>query len=248
MNNAITAARLALLSYKGHSKSHTDGDYFDHHLSGMFTQHSYGEHNVGSLQYYTITDNKDKNFYVVIRGTDTNNWKEQLRDLLVSFNMWSMKHNGLKYHRGFLKNGKRIYHDIKDVLHTMYDNGYTIIFTGHSLGGAIAKVLAQLFDKECELYDFGSPRIMKKEFPNKNITVHKSYVVYGDMIPSFPSNKYRERIANTVLFDSIQYEDINKFNIVYVFVKTLMFGNTKKVINKHSMKCYLKNVKRFESK
>lgn len=72
-----------------------------------------------------------------------------------------------------------------------------IVFTGHSLGGALAaisciKILPKLQAKNCSLCTFGCPRFGDRQFfsnldkvPNKRIVVNVS-----DMVPQFPSSVF----------------------------------------------------------
>lgn len=244
--DSLVCAKLSLLSYED---SKSTNESFQRHVDSIFKESSVGEYTYGSIQYYTFKDTINKKLFVVIRGTDTHSIIEQCRDVFVSLLFFRKKYKNNKYHFGYLYVGKMLYRHLKDDLHDAFDDGFDIIFTGHSMGGSIAKICAELFDKECYLYDFASPMVTLDKLSNENIKYHRSYVVYGDIVPSFPGSPYNEFHHNSlfILYDEpTKYQNVNKKNIVFNFIRTLFFGRFKSVLRLHSMKTYLKNIKRLE--
>ena len=71
-----------------------------------------------------------------------------------------------RVHNGFLSK----YNHIRQDLHECIDrySGKRVIFTGHSLGGAIAQIaaldIAMLFDIEIDVVTFGSPKVGTRSF------------------------------------------------------------------------------------
>jgi len=100
--------------------------------------------------------------YVVFRGTSTDlNWLEDVDALLVGF----LNLAGVKVHQGFWDDYSVVQSTVTTaVLNLIPAIGATgVVFTGHSLGGALAELAA--FDigpqtgKTVQLYTFGSPRV-----------------------------------------------------------------------------------------
>lgn len=112
-----------------------------------------------------------------------------------------------------------------------------IIFTGHSLGGAIA-TLATLFfsyeykDKikeshlEIDCLTLGSPRVGDSSFAslfNKNVNNSYRYVNDNDPIPCFPSNWRFEHVKGLIwLNQNINYE-FNSIWKIYVRFQNIIF-------------------------
>jgi len=95
-------------------------------------------------------------------------------------------------HSGFLKGAKLIQTKISYPKHLIdLDNYKRIVLVGHSLGGAIASILAVLFSfsHKTELYRFGCPRVGDSYFNTKlqlRTSVVKTVVNKGDIIPFLP--------------------------------------------------------------
>ena len=96
--------------------------------------------------------------YIVIRGTQ-NNWKDILSDLKT----WRVKSGDGYVHYGFNKSSSLILDQVENYLNNFKNN--KIIYTGHSLGAAVATVLASFLPAN-ELYTFGSPRVGNDSFVN----------------------------------------------------------------------------------
>ena len=80
-------------------------------------------------------------------------------------------HPGVLLHSGFKGKLLSIRDDIYEILSTHHDHYDKIVYTGHSLGGALATVAAAIMgevipDKAHECITFGSPRVGNQEFAN----------------------------------------------------------------------------------
>lgn len=127
---------------------------------------------------------------ISIRGTAS------VRDALIDGDIRKTKTtSGDSIHAGFLSEFEVIQHQIFKFVrsHPMRP----ILLTGHSLGGAIATILAAELAKdgyEVSLCTFGSPRVGDAEFAEtfKSLNIHHTRVVHGDdIVPRFPKIGYR---------------------------------------------------------
>jgi pimeloyl-ACP methyl ester carboxylesterase len=70
------------------------------------------------------------------------------------------------------------------------DRNQTIVLTGHSLGGAVASIIAAQLQEQLpllELVTFGSPRPGGKRFAERLTVPHHRYVHADDVVPHLPS-------------------------------------------------------------
>lgn len=123
-----------------------------------------------------------KNLYVIIRGTDS------LFDWVTDIPIYTVVKTDDSYHSGFYYAACNIFQQIKDTVNNHVNKGYTIVFTGHSLGGSVAQILHHLFskyinnDKLCS-YVFGAAASMGKT-PAKDIKSNCfSFVYCNDIVP-----------------------------------------------------------------
>lgn len=87
---------------------------------------------------------------VVFRGTSS------LRDLITDADFKVIKVNGFKVHKGFYEAWKSV---DTEIIASLFQPGIShIIFSGHSLGGALALIGGYLLD--AEIVTFGSPRVL----------------------------------------------------------------------------------------
>lgn len=124
--------------------------------------------------------------YVFIAGTDE--FKDVITDLRVLPSHFNGEPKNIKVHIGF----ESAYRSIKDILFTHFKNEYNIIVAGHSMGGAIATLLAYKLAKtnlNIACVTFGSPRVGNRAFTKTfNKTVANSYrLVYkNDAVTKVP--------------------------------------------------------------
>ncbi len=107
------------------------------------------------VSYYLATDHKSKTHIIVARGT--NNIENVIVDLKLHLEEDPVLN--IVLHRGFAGAANAIYKDVKSLL----KKDYKIQTTGHSLGGAIAVILAMYLDKEgyklSNILTFGQPKV-----------------------------------------------------------------------------------------
>ena len=131
-------------------------------------------------QAYIVSD-KDKNITTVFfPGTNS------IRDAIQDIKIRRVETVGsLKIHRGFLQAANSIWPLLKPHLEQL--QSHKVIFTGHSLGGALATIIAIRYFTPDELVTFGQPRVggerLKKVLDKIN---YYRYVNASDIVPRHP--------------------------------------------------------------
>ena len=98
-----------------------------------------------------------------------------------------------KVHNGFYRAAKVAYTFVVDYMGKFY-NGQKLVICGHSLGGAVALLLAEMlrrnkrYQPEIVLYTYGAPRAADSTFIEAAQPLHHHRVVFhNDPVPSVPS-------------------------------------------------------------
>jgi hypothetical protein len=115
--------------------------------------------------------------FVAFRGTTT------LTDWIVDFD-FPLNENGI--HRGFYDAAMPLIPTISEMV-----NGQRVVFTGHSLGAALATIAAAMVAtaKTKERITFGSPRVGNSGFAHRamdGLFKAKRYVHGEDIVPTVP--------------------------------------------------------------
>ena len=146
-----------------------------------FTQHG----NISDIEifYLLATDEVTKTQDIVVRGTS--NYENTIVN--VSLKLIFDKHSGVRLHTGFLQAAQAIYAEIKPQIKT----GYTINTTGHSMGGAVALILAMYLDSDNvkigQIITFGQPKVTNIIGANKFQHLKVTRVVTPkDLVPLVP--------------------------------------------------------------
>ncbi|KAF9886465.1 hypothetical protein FE257_011370 [Aspergillus nanangensis] len=156
-------------------------------LKEFFADNQYGE-----LAGYIAVDNTNKLIVLSFRGSRTPaNW---IANLDFGFEDASALCDGCEVHGGFWKAWKVVADalttEIANALSTYPD--YTLVFTGHSLGAAIATLAAtELQTTEgysIELYSYGGPRVGNVELAEYITSLGDNYRVThtDDIVPRLP--------------------------------------------------------------
>ncbi|MBC8209702.1 MAG: lipase family protein [Gammaproteobacteria bacterium] len=107
------------------------------------------------LSYFIATNDVTKTQLISVRGTS--NAENTMVDL--SLKLTQDQHTGIRLHSGFSAASAQIYSEIKPRL----KKDYVINTTGHSLGGAVALVLAMYLDADHfrvgQVITFGQPKV-----------------------------------------------------------------------------------------
>jgi hypothetical protein len=147
------------------------------------------------LNYAIFKEVDTKRFYVTFRGSTTaNDW---LVDLSTAPANMSQSSTPSYVHSGFLSVVQSSFEKIKSTLsaNNTVGEGYTLLVTGHSLGGATAQVFAWLYSKapvtgldlDKEIFTFAAPQILWSKPENINpiipTTVVTNVVNKNDIVP-----------------------------------------------------------------
>jgi triacylglycerol lipase len=140
----------------------------------------------GSQGY--IVENRTENI-VLCRGTETSDPRDAVQDAKV----WFSREPRLGFvHTGFKQSVDRLWNEVKE--HILEDGYKPVYFAGHSLGAAMASIMAvrMLHDpdmiKPKKLYTYGSPRAFS--FIGSRLTCsgveHHRWVNNMDIVPRSP--------------------------------------------------------------
>lgn len=158
-------------------------------------------------QCYFFIDNLLNHIYIVFRGTSS--FKDILTDLYVIQSYHNYK---TKVHKGFLEQYLSLKKSIEEILYNFRDD-YKIICCGHSLGGALAILLA--FDYKYDCITIGAPRVgdknFKKEF-NKRVKNILCLINNFDIVPTIPKINYKHVVKGYSIFTNKYKEKTSFFN------------------------------------
>jgi predicted lipase len=139
---------------------------------------------------HTLCQVGDYKNYIVVIFQGSSNWKDWIDNLnFVKVYPYSKKYIGI--HAGFYSQFKTIIGAIKKELSTR-DTNKEIIFTGHSLGGALATLVTFYFQSSLKKYciTFGSPRVgnsfFKRAFDKLENCYSLRYVYKNDIVTKVP--------------------------------------------------------------
>lgn len=135
------------------------------------------------ITYLIATEDKSGESVIAVRGTS--NVENALVDIAVKLK--DDTRTGIKLHEGFALGAKRIYQDSQSVL----DKSKKIHLTGHSLGGAVAVILAMYLDQDGydvgNVITFGQPKVTNVAGANKFAHLNLIRVVTPrDLVPLMP--------------------------------------------------------------
>ena len=140
---------------------------------------------VDGTQAFTCRKHKSTEIFIVFRGTEPN----QARDILADAKAWRKpaREKGL-VHFGFAQALDKVYDNIVHWIDEQKLDDATITCTGHSLGAALATIMASRLDAN-ELYTFGSPRVGNRDFVKevkKDGVKHYRFVNNNDVVTTIP--------------------------------------------------------------
>ena len=137
-------------------------------------------------QAFACRKSNANNIFIVFRGTEP----KQMKDILADVKAWRKpaREKGL-IHFGFAQAIDKVYDNIVQWLSEQkLDGERNITCTGHSLGAALATIMASRLDAN-ELYTFGSPRIGNRAFVkemNNDGIKHYRFVNNNDIVTKVP--------------------------------------------------------------
>lgn len=136
-----------------------------------------------NLSYFLLTNTSIKQQIVAVRGTS--NAENAMVDLAIK--LLPNEHTGIKLHQGFAQSADFLYDTIKPHL----NKNYQLNTTGHSLGGAVALILAMYADTEGydigKVITYGQPKVTNiggsRQYSHLNVT---RVVMPKDVVPLVP--------------------------------------------------------------
>jgi hypothetical protein len=119
-------------------------------------------HSAQGMQCYTVWT--DKELIFTFRGTEVNEFADIKADLKFRRVPVTSDHEAGTVHRGF-KSALDVLWDAVLEDYNRLCEGRHVVFTGHSLGAAIATLaMSRLDNYDAELYTYGSPRVGDSDF------------------------------------------------------------------------------------
>lgn len=191
----ILCARLSLWIY-GASKSESV-DWVSHMNQMLHTHYGDQTFDLRSLEVgatrCAVVDFENQKVFVFCGTNEKKDWLTNLDIAKVP----SIRDMGM-IHRGFT----HAYEAIREYLLCEYSSPNQIIFTGHSLGGALATVAAADAGLFGTVYTFGQPRVGDKQFAlqYKLNTAHHTRVVHNNDIVTRVPSVWRFKHVGTELY------------------------------------------------
>lgn len=142
-------------------------------------------HRVAEIQmtFYLATDDSSRSQVIAVRGTS--NSENAMLD--IAFRLMPDDKTGIRLHQGFAYAAGLIYEELRPLL----KKNYRIRSTGHSLGGAVAQILAMYLDADGfevgRIVTFGQPKVTN--IPGANRFQHLEIlrvVTPTDVVPLVP--------------------------------------------------------------
>ena len=141
----------------------------------------------GGTQAYAL--NSKKNYILVFRGTEPTSWSDIKADMKFR-KVSSVSTSGIKegrVHRGFKAALDLVWDDIKEHMTECGTYNKNIIITGHSLGGALATLVAGRLDNaDVVLYTFGAPRVGNAAWNKNQKFLHYRFRNNNDIVTRVP--------------------------------------------------------------
>lgn len=217
--------------------------------SGNYTLTLY--HTIPDIQisFFLATNELTKTQIISVRGTS--NIENAMVD--ISLKLMVDKNTGVRLHEGFSFAAKQVYAELKPLL----NSDYKINVTGHSMGGAVALILAiyldaYQFDIE-QVITFGQPKVTNISGANKIQHINVIRVVTPfDLVPLVPlfdpldiSNLdvYWHAGKEVILLADTQYAILEGTDSMLRATRFTQKPLTEDNLNNHQMPLYLEMIK-----
>jgi len=199
-----------------------------------------------NVLYFIETDHARRTHTVVVRGTvDDINWKLDM-DTHGAFDDKA----GVLVHRGFHTVARVIYADARQRLIPTYKTW----FTGHSLGGAVAAILATYLDRDGYaiggVYTFGQPKFTNPEGVRRYAYLPVLRVVYqNDAVAMLPdavkgaNARFAHLGPEIVLLQGTNYCYLDEVTAANKSIGAFSQGITFTSLPDHKMKWYLQSLR-----
>ena len=202
-----------------------------------------------NISYFLLTHHKSRQQIIAVRGTA--NIENAIIDASVKLVNDSVA--GVPLHEGFAYSAQRVYQELKPLLKT----DYTINTTGHSLGGAIASILAMYLHadkyKSNMTITFGQPKITNTTGATRYSHLPVLRVVTpADMVPLVPPfdplnmnniNIYWHAGTELILNTDNTYSTLSGINSMMRAVDFTQAIPSEQNLQSHQMSYYLSLIK-----
>ena len=202
-----------------------------------------------SVVYAFATNDQTRQHIIAVRGTS--NAENAMVD--AAFVLVSDPLTGINIHQGFLLSARDIYQQILPAIKP----GYTINTVGHSLGGAVALILAMMLDAQDypvgEVITFGQPKVTNisgsRKFKHLNII---RLVTPKDVVPLMPPldpmdlmnlSIFWHQGREVVLFENNQYAVLSGTDSMLRVSDFLNDVPGEKHLKSHFMTTYIAHLK-----
>lgn len=204
----------------------------------------------GDSNVYVIEDETD--IVVVCRGTEPNKWSDISADL--SINLVPSRGGVGQVHVGFRTYTNKIWPFVKD--HVDTHTGEKLLWlTGHSLGAAMATLLARRFALDDTLttpqalFTYGSPRVGNRTYINafNKLVTHHRWVNAGDIVTKVPISPwyYHCGTRHSIKAPKKSVEKISTVAKIFLNVRSWLFNKLKQNIKDHSSELYVERLSRL---
>ena len=201
VSDLIFAAQVSLAAYQAPEIVKENESFIDSGLSSPTFINSHPQHGTRAL---LVQQPKTRTVFIGFRGTTS------LTDIKydLDFRMVHLteNHPHVLVHAGFKEKFKSVKQQLVNELLSRASEFDRIVFTGHSLGGALATVSSPilagtLLDKKVHCITFGSPRVGNGAFTNFfTSNVHSSVRMTTDFdpVPSLPFETFYEHVQPAI--------------------------------------------------
>jgi len=199
-----------------------------------------------NVLYFIETDDVRRTHTIAVRGTvDDTNWQLDM-DTHGAFD----EKAGVLVHRGFNTVARTIYADAA----TRLNPAYSTWLTGHSLGGAVAAILATYLDRDGYsiggVYTFGQPKFTNAEGVRRYFHLPVLRVVYqNDAVAMLPDAvkssdaRFVHLGPEIVLLEGQYYCYLNEADAAQKSIGAFSHGATFSSLPDHKMKWYLQGLR-----
>jgi len=197
------------------------------------------------VSFFLATNRQTKTQIVSVRGTS--NIENVMVD--ISLKLRADQDTGIKLHEGFARAAKQVYAELKPLL----EADYRITTTGHSLGGAVALILAIYLDADRfdieRVVTFGQPKVTNLGGAGKTSHIDIIRVVTPlDIVPLVPPfdpldidnlDVYWHAGREVILLDDNQYAILQGLKSMLRATRFTQQSFNQKNFENHSMSVYL---------